>query len=105
MPTTVATSCSCAEQKSRPHALQVGLGHSSLNILVQLCKRSAQPVELIHQMKDDIDAFVVDSEIALQVLDETCPRNVHVGEGHSGGSLLWNEPALLEPELQRPHLE
>jgi hypothetical protein len=81
------------------------LDRSSLNILVQLRKRLAQAVELIHQMKDDIDAFVVDSEIVFQILDETRPRNVHVGEGRSGGSLLWDEPALLQPELERLHLQ
>src|SRR5260370_11319139 len=92
----------------RPVILIAGLTPSRevpLEILVQLLERSAQTVELIHQMKDDVDALVVDAEIGFQVPDEMCPRNVDVGEAHSGGSLLWNEPPLLEPEIQRLHLE
>lgn len=72
---------------------------------MQLLERSAQAVELIHQMKDDVDTLVVDSEIGFQVPDEMCPHNVHVGEVHSGESLLWNEPSLLKPEFQRLRLE
>jgi hypothetical protein len=45
---------------------------------VQLLERSTKAVELIHEMKDDVDALIVDSEIGFQIPDETCPRNVHV---------------------------
>src|SRR5258708_7927644 len=76
-----------------------------LETVVQLVEYPAQAVHLIHQMKDDVDAVVVDAEIGFQVPDEMCPRNVHVGEVRAGGGLLWNEPPLFEPEIQRLHLE
>ena len=72
---------------------------------MQLLKHPAQTVELIDEMENDVDAFVIDSEIAFQIADEMCPRNVRVGEVCASGRLLWNEPPLLEPELQRLHLE
>jgi hypothetical protein len=72
---------------------------------VQLLERAAQAVDLIHEMKDDIDALVVDPEIVFEIPDEPRPRNVHVGEGHSGRGPIWNQPLLLDPEIQYLHLQ
>ena len=72
---------------------------------MQLLKRPAQAVELIDEMENDVDPLVIDSEIAFQIADQMRPSNVHVGENHFGGRLIRNEPSLLEPELQRLHLE
>src|SRR6516225_1981384 len=81
------------------------LARPSLNIPVQFRERATQTVKLIHQMKNDVDALVIDSEIGFQVLDEMGPRKVHLGEIHFGRGLIGNEPALLEPDIQRLHLE
>src|SRR5579871_2006660 len=56
-------------------------------------------------MQDHIDALIVHAEIPLQILDEVRTRNLPVGEVRSRGSLLRNEPALLEPELERLDLD
>src|SRR5262245_51404370 len=72
---------------------------------MQLREHTAQAMELIYEMKDDIDTLIIDPKIGFQILDETRTRNVKVGEVHSGGGFLWNEPLLLEPEVQRLHLE
>ena len=72
---------------------------------MQLLKCSAQAVELIDEMENDVDALVIDSEIAFQIADQMCPSHVRFGEGHFGGRLIWNEPPLVKPELQRLHLE
>jgi hypothetical protein len=70
-----------------------------------LLKNPAQTVELINEMENDVDTFVIDSEVGFQIPDQTCPRNVHVGEVRTRGGLLWNEPPLLKPDFQRLHLE
>src|SRR5260370_8838754 len=74
----------------RPVILIAGLTPSRevpLEILVQLLERPAQTVELIHQMKDDVDALAVDPEIAFQGPDEIRPRNVDLGQAHASGRL------------------
>src|ERR1700679_3522912 len=77
------------------------LTRTPLDIPVQLLKRSAEAVELIDEMENDIDALVVDSEVAFQIADQMCPSHVRIGERHFGGRLIWNEPLLVKPELQR----
>jgi hypothetical protein len=72
---------------------------------IQLRERATQAVKLIHQMKNDIDALIIDTEIDLQVPDEMGPRNVHLGEIHFGQSLIRNKPVLLEPDIRRLHLD
>src|SRR6202021_780658 len=68
-------------------------------------KGSTQTVELIDEMENDVDALVVDSEVAFQITDQARPGHVRIGEHHFVGRLIWNEPPLVEPELQRLHLE
>ena len=72
---------------------------------MQLREHMAQAMKLVDEMKNDVDAFVVDAEPGFQLLDEPRTRDVHVGEPRPDGSLLGNEPSLLEPEFQRLHLE
>src|ERR1700747_3183684 len=62
-------------------------------------------VELINEMENDIDTFIVDAEIALEIADQMGPGDVGIGELHLGGRLVGNEPLMLEPDLQRLHLE
>src|SRR5271167_3532402 len=56
-------------------------------------------------MENDIDPLVVDPEVAFQIADQMRASNVDVGENHFGGRLIRNQPSLLQPELQRLHLE
>ena len=41
---------------------------------MQLFECATQAVELVHKMKDDVDAFVVDSETSFQIPDQTRSR-------------------------------
>src|ERR1700722_11437246 len=76
-----------------------------LEILVQLVECATQAVELVHKMKNDVDALVVDSETSFQIRDQARPREIHIREIHSAERLIRNEPPLLKPEVQRLPLE
>ena len=71
---------------------------------MQLVECATQAVELVHKMKDDVDALVVDSETRFQISDQTRPREIHIREIHSE-RLIRNESPLLKPEVQRLPLE
>ncbi|GCC46330.1 hypothetical protein chiPu_0030471, partial [Chiloscyllium punctatum] len=62
-------------------------------------------MQLIDQMQDDVDALVVDAEIALEVPDQMRARHIGVGEADVVSGLLRNQPLLLDPEFQGLHLE
>jgi hypothetical protein len=72
---------------------------------MQLLKRAAQAMELIDKMENDVDTLVIDSEVAFQITDQMCPSHIRIGEHHFGGRLIWNEPPLFNPELQRLYLQ
>ena len=50
--------------------------------------RATQAVELVHKMKDDVDALVVDSETNFQIPDQMRPREIHIREIHSAECLI-----------------
>src|SRR5262245_52027669 len=77
----------------------------SLQTRLQLLEGLAQAMQLIHEMENDVDAFVIDTEIAFQIADEVRPGHVPVGEAHFRGGFVWNNPPLLQPELQHLHLK
>src|ERR1700684_2601237 len=58
-------------------------------------------MKLIDQMENDVDALIVDSEIAFQIPDQTRAGNVGIGKARFGVGLSRNEPLLFDPELQR----
>jgi len=58
-------------------------------------------MKLIDEMENNVDALVVDSEIAFQVLDQTRSSNVGIGKARFDIDLSRNEPLLLDPEFQR----
>jgi hypothetical protein len=52
-----------------------------------LVERPTPAVELVHEMMDDVDALVVDSETSFQIQDQTRPREIHIREIHSAERL------------------
>src|SRR5271156_5262092 len=62
-------------------------------------------MKLIDEMENNVDALVVDSEIAFQVLDQTRSSNVGIGKARFDIDLSRNEPLLLDPEFQRRCLD
>src|ERR1700753_2057532 len=69
-------------------------------LFVQLLERPAQAVELIHEVKDDVDPLIIDAEIRFQIPDEASPRDIQIREVHFGGGLIRNQPALFGPKLE-----
>jgi hypothetical protein len=49
------------------------LARRPLKIAVQLLKHPAQTVELIDEVENDVDTFVIDSEVGFQIPDENVP--------------------------------
>jgi len=74
--------------KSAPYSRATGQPGSSAGIpgpvgrfdRVNISHQGAQPVELVEEMQDDRDAFVVDAEIQFEIPDQPGPREIGIGE-------------------------
>src|SRR5580704_19492322 len=62
-------------------------------------------MKLIDEMENNVDALIVDSEVAFQIPDQTRSSNVGIGKCRFGVGSSRNEPLLLDPEFQRPCLD
>src|SRR3954447_967223 len=56
-------------------------------------------MNLIHQVKDDIDGFVVHLKCALEVYNEACACDFPVRKTRSGRGRLGKKPLLFEPKF------
>src|SRR5689334_9446151 len=72
----------------------------SLRCRQDLAQRAAQPIELVEQVENDVDAGLVDAEPVLQVSDEVGARHVDLGEALIVVAALRQEPALGHPHFQ-----
>jgi hypothetical protein len=62
-------------------------------------------MKLIDKVKDDVDPFVIDSEVALEILNQPGTSNVSIRKANSDRCLFGNEPLLFEPEFKRLYLK
>src|SRR5262249_38065203 len=67
----------------------------------QLLHGRAQPMHLIEKVQDHLDALVIDAEIVAQVADEAGAGKIDFGKREFRLGLRRNEPAGLNPRLQR----
>jgi hypothetical protein len=62
-------------------------------------------MDLVDKIENDADAFVIDTQIALQVPNQLGARNVGIRKRQLTRGLTRNEPLLLDPRLERLALE
>src|SRR4051812_1687124 len=74
--------------KRAPHSPDAGQPGSSAGIAglighfdrVDISHQGAQPVELVEDMQDDRNAFVVDAKVQLEIPDQPGPCEIGIGE-------------------------
>jgi len=68
-------------------------------------KHPSQAMHLIDKIQNDADAFVVDTQIVLQVPNQLSACDVGIRKRHFTGRPARNEPLLFDPRLERLTLE
>src|ERR1700704_583866 len=67
---------------------------------VDIPYQGTQPVELVEEMQDDRNAFVVDAKVQLEIPDQPGPREIGIGELKSAAAGARYQPFLINPDVQ-----
>ena len=58
---------------------------------------AAQPMQLVDQVQNDRDAFVVDAKVPRQVLDQSRPRKIDFGKRPLSASMPRSQQSCIDP--------